>query len=360
LFARAGLSANDMYALLNASKEGKKLASLMPNEAFSYRIENGEITEFVRHISRLKSIHFSRNGKSYDTNTVELTPERRLAYKATALKGNLFNSAEAVGAPQSIIMQMASIFGGVMDFVYDPREGDTFSVLYEELYLDGEMIGTGNVLASHYTNEGKEHQAFRYENKSGDVGYYDADGVSMRKAFLRAPVDFTRISSSFNPNRLHPVLKTKRPHRGIDYAAATGTPVYAAGNGRVVKATYNKPSGNFVVIQHGPRYQTKYLHLNKRKVKVGQRVSQGQVIGTVGSTGWATGPHLHYEFLLDGVHRNPRTILKKLPKAEHIAKKELERFKTAIAPVERQFLAYQRTSPLFLAKTAEEKTNKQG
>ena len=138
----------------------------------------------------------------------------------------------------------------------------------------------------------------------------------MRKAFLRAPLDFTRVSSNFNPKRLHPVFKTVRPHNGIDYAAPRGTPVYAAGNGKVVRAGYTGPNGNFVVIQHGTQYTTKYLHLHKRLVKVGQTLKQGEVIGTVGSTGYATGPHLHYEFLVDGVHRNPRTV--ELPKAEPI------------------------------------------
>ena len=143
----------------------------------------------------------------------------------------------------------------------------------------------------------------------------------MRKAFLLAPVDFTRISSNFNPRRLHPIYKTSRPHRGTDYAASTGTPVFAAGDGRVSKAGYSKANGNYVFIQHGEQYVTKYLHLHKRKVKQGQRVSQSQVIGTVGSTGAATGPHLHYEFLMNGVHRNPRTIHKKLPKAKSLPKR---------------------------------------
>ena len=165
----------------------------------------------------------------------------------------------------------------------------------------------------------------------------------MRKAFLLAPVDFTRISSNFNPNRLHPIYKTKRPHRGTDYAAPTGTPVFAAGDGRVVKAGYSRANGNYIFIQHGEQYVTRYLHLHKRKVKQGQRVSQSQVIGTVGSTGAATGPHLHYEFLMNGVHRNPRTIHKKLPKAKSLPGSEMARFREAIRDVSVQ-LASLRTN----------------
>ena len=148
----------------------------------------------------------------------------------------------------------------------------------------------------------------------------------MHKPFLMAPLDFTRISSSFNPRRMHPIYKTHRPHRGIDYAAPRGTPVYASGNGRVTEAGYTKSNGNYVVIRHGEIYTTKYLHLHKRKVKKGQRVQQKDIVGTVGSTGAATGPHLHYEFLINGVHRNPRTVLKTLPKAETLSTAEQRRY----------------------------------
>lgn len=166
----------------------------------------------------------------------------------------------------------------------------------------------------------------------------------MRKAFLRAPLDFTRVSSSFNMKRLHPVFKTLRPHRGIDYAAQRGTPVYAAGDGKVTASGYSKANGNYVFIQHGQRYTTKYLHLNKRSVKTGQTVRQRQVIGTVGSTGYATGPHLHYEFLVNGVHRNPRTV--PLPKALPIDKAERAAFETATVALMDQLASHQQSTQL--------------
>ena len=217
----------------------------------------------------------------------------------------------------------------MIDFVLDPRKGDSFHLIYEELYLDGEKYKDGTIIAASFTNQGETFKAYRYRDSQGDVSYYNEDGVSMRKAFLLAPVDFTRISSNFNPNRLHPIYKTKRPHRGTDYAAPTGTPVFAAGDGRVSRAGYSRANGNYVFIQHGEQYVTRYLHLHKRKVKQGQRVSQSQVIGTVGATGAATGPHLHYEFLMNGVHRNPRTIHKKLPKAKSLPKTEMAQFRQA-------------------------------
>ncbi len=196
-------------------------------------------------------------------------------------------------------MNMANIFGGVVDFALDPRRGDTMQLVYEELFLDGEKIEDGDIIAASFTNQGETFNAFRYTDAGGDTNYYNEDGVSMRKTFLMAPLDFTRISSNFNMRRLHPIYKTTRPHRGADYAAPTGTPVYSAGDGRVVKAGYTRANGNYVFIQHGEQYVTRYLHLQKRMVSAGQRVSQSQVIGTVGATGAATGPHLHYEFIVN-------------------------------------------------------------
>ncbi|EGG99078.1 Peptidase2C M23/M37 family [gamma proteobacterium IMCC2047] len=238
-------------------------------------------------------------------------------------------------------MELANVFGGVIDFILDPRKGDSFTVLYEEQYLDGEKIGNGNILSAQFVNRGEIYTAVRYVDPKGKTGYYSPEGVSMRKAFLRSPVDFTRISSSFNLSRKHPVLNTIKAHRGIDYAAPTGTPVVSAGDGRVIRSGYNSLNGNYLFIQHGQQYTTKYLHLSKRHVKQGQKVSQGQLIGRVGATGRVTGAHLHYEFLVNGVHRNPRTILDKLPKAKAISKSEMPAFKQAIAPVLAQLSAHQ-------------------
>ncbi|MFT7130987.1 MAG: murein DD-endopeptidase MepM/ murein hydrolase activator NlpD, partial [Gammaproteobacteria bacterium] len=206
--------------------------------------------------------------------------------------------------------------------------------------LDDSKMGDGPILAAQFTNRGETYTAYRYAYEDGSVGYFNEDGVSMRKAFLRAPLDFTRISSSFNLKRLHPIFKTNKPHRGIDYAASTGTPVYAAGDGRVSRSGYSKANGNYVFINHGTQYETKYLHLHKRGVKSGQKISQQQIIGWVGSTGYATGPHLHYEFLVNGVHRNPRTILNKLPKAKSISATDKERFFAQISGFQTQLAAY--------------------
>ena len=226
-------------------------------------------------------------------------------------------------------MELAGIFGWDVDFALDIREGDQFAVLYEQLYLDGERIGTGNILAAEFTNQGKIHRAVRYTDPQGHTDYYAPDGHSMRKTFLRTPVAFSRISSRFNLARKHPILNRIRAHKGVDYAASRGTPITATGNGKIDWLGKKGGYGNTIVIQHGSKYSTLYAHLNSygRGLKKGSRVRQGQIIGYVGSSGLASGPHLHYEFRVDGVHRNPLTV--KLPNAAPLPAKYRDQFKLA-------------------------------
>jgi murein DD-endopeptidase MepM/ murein hydrolase activator NlpD len=229
-----------------------------------------------------------------------------------------------------MVMKLANIFGWDIDFILDIRKGDRFMLVYEKLYRDGEFLRHGEILAATFINQGERFQAVYFED--GDVaGYFAPDGRNMRKAFLRAPLNFSYISSGFNPRRMHPVLKRVRPHNGIDYYAPRGTPVYAAGEGKVIRSAYSRANGHHVFIKHANSIETKYLHFTNRAVKKGQRVKQGQTIGYVGSTGLATGPHLHYEFLVNGVHRNPRTV--PLPKVEPLKGKRLTAFQSKAAPM---------------------------
>ncbi len=327
IFKRAGLNDRHMMELLNANKETKRLASLYPGHKLEFSINDAGELHRLNYISdRLNSFAFEKQESGYGYTESKRTPDIRHAQASAFITQSLYTAGIDARLDDKLIMELADVFGWDVDFALDIRKGDHFKVVYEEKFLDGEKIGNGSIIAAEFTNQGERFQAIRYENTRGNVGYYTPEGKSMRKEFLRAPLDFRRISSSFNPRRLHPILKTKRPHRGIDYAASTGTPVWSSGNGRVIKAGYSKANGNYVVIQHGNSIQTKYLHLHKRYVKKGQKVKQKQKIGTVGSTGLATGPHLHYEFLMSGVHRNPRTIVNKLPKAKSISANELARF----------------------------------
>ncbi|NND69089.1 MAG: peptidoglycan DD-metalloendopeptidase family protein, partial [Halioglobus sp.] len=302
-----------------------------PGQTIAFQADDKGELAAVRHIkSPLETVNYERGEQGFTSHITLREPEVREAWATGQITSSLFIAGQEAGLSQNLIMELANIFGGVIDFVLDPRKGDTIQLIYEQQYLDGEKFRDGDIIAASFTNRGRTFNAYRYTDANGDPGYFNEDGVSMRKAFLLAPVDFSRISSNFNLRRLHPIYKTTRPHRGTDYAAPRGTPVYAAGDGRVAKAGYTRSNGNYVYIQHGEQYMTKYLHLNKRHVRKGQRVVQSQVIGTVGATGAATGPHLHYEFLMNGVHRNPRTIHKKLPKAKSLPAGEMAQFQAAI------------------------------
>ena len=344
IFQRVGLTDRDVYEFTRKNDAAKALKRIHPGHKLVFHIDNDNKLQNLRYIEdRLNSTHFTREGDVFVTQELVRTPDTHIAYRQTNIDNSLFVAAQEVGLESSLIMELAQMFGWDIDFALDIRKGDSFQILYEERFLDGEKIGNGAILAAEFTNQGKTFKAVRYVDANNKAGYFTPDGKSMRKAFLRAPVDFRRISSNFNPRRLHPIHKTVRPHRGTDYAASRGTPVYASGGGRVIKSTRNRASGNYVVIQHSNNIQTKYLHLHKRKVRKGQRVSQKQIIGTVGSTGYSTAPHLHYEFVVNGVHRNPRTILQKLPKAKSIPADQMARFSQQTQPVMAQLQSYQKT-----------------
>jgi murein DD-endopeptidase MepM/ murein hydrolase activator NlpD len=239
----------------------------------------------------------------------------------------------AAGLTDNLIMQLADLFQWDISFALDLREGDVFKVIVERSSIGGQPIGEDRILGASFDNFGTEHVGLRYIDSNARMGYYTPEGASLRKAFLRDPVHFSHVSSSFNLRRKHPIHNRTMPHRGIDYAANRGTPVRAAGEGKILKAERNEASGNFIVVRHGERYTTKYLHLSKfaRGIKAGTRVKQGQTIGYVGATGWATGPHLHYEFLVDGIHRNPRTV--RLPNSSPVPEREIASFKAAVGSI---------------------------
>ena len=333
VFKRAGLPASAMYELIHAAPKASELTKIHPGSTLSFALDDNDKLQALRYRgNRLNSVIYTRTDTGFNHQIETRKPDTYLAYRSATIVSSLFDAGIDAGLSANLIMELANIFGWDIDFALDIRNGDHFNLLFEEKFLDGEKIGNGKILAAEFINQGDNFKAVRYIDTGGDAHYFTPDGKSLRKAFLRAPLDFTRISSNFNPRRLHPIYKTVRPHRGTDYAASRGTPVFASGKGRVITSTYNKASGNYVVIQHSNDITTKYLHLAKRKVKKGQKVTQKQLIGTVGSTGYSTAPHLHYEFLLNGVHRNPRTILQKLPKAKSIPSNQLARFKLQTQP----------------------------
>jgi len=351
IFKREGISQRDLALLLQSKPYGMRLKKIFPGHEFTFGLnENDELTSLAYSPGPLDTLQFERDGDGFIGEEVHRQPERVTSYKHAVIDHSLFIASQRAGLADSLTMRIAQIFQWDIDFVLDIRKGDEFYVLFEELYLGEEFIGYGNILAAEFINQGESYQAYTYADTLGSVGYYTPEGRNMRKAFLRAPVEFSRISSNFNLNRKHPLYKRTMPHRGIDYAAPRGTPVLAAGDGKVITASRSNANGNFVVVQHGEQFVTKYLHLSKfaNGVKKGKKVKQGSIIGYVGATGWATGPHLHYEFLVNGVHMNPRTV--KLPDANPIPAEERTRFAQTTAPIQSLLQDFKHQTQLAMAR----------
>lgn len=329
LFKKAGFNDGIMYRVIAGDKSNKELANIYPGETLSFlKDDDNKLTKIKLQRTRLESFLLTaqENG-NFTSKTVTITPDVQLAYAEGKIDSSLFLAGQKAGLPQSMIMELANIFGWDIDFVLDIRSGDSFNLIYEELYLDGEKIDNGKIIAATFNNQDRELKAVLYTDKSGNQNYFTPDGHSMRKAFLRTPIDFARISSHFNLRRKHPVLHTIRAHKGTDYAAGRGTPIKATGDGKIIHAGRKGGYGKAVVIQHGQKISTLYAHMSKyaRGVRTGARVKQGQVIGYVGSTGLASGPHLHYEFRVNGVQKNPVKVA--LPQAQPIHKSEIAQFK---------------------------------
>ena len=327
LFSKAGLSDRDLYELFDGNKSAKDLRNIAPGQKLAILVDTqGKLQELTYHKNILDSLMFVRNGEGFSSQEVSLKPEVRRSFREGTITSSLFMAGKLAGLPNNLTMELANIFGFDIDFAMDIQKGDTFKVMYEEQYLDNKKIGTGAILAANFTNEGKSFDAVRYTTKEGLTRYFTPDGKAMNKAFLRMPIEFARISSGFSLNRLHPVLNTIRAHKGTDYAASTGTPIRTTGDGKVILAGRKGGYGNCVIIQHGQGYETLYGHMSNfaKGIKTGSRVSQGQVIGYVGQTGLASGPHLHYEFHVNGTVRNPVTV--SLPQAIGIAATEKDRF----------------------------------
>lgn len=329
LFEHAGLGNSLLHSILSSSKEAKRFTQLKVGQTVSFEFdENKQLKTLSSQINTLESIHLEKQADSENfvfRKDVAQTQTRE-KYAQGSIEGALFAATKKANVPYGLALDMANIFGYDIDFAQDLRKGDTFEILYEEKTLNGQAVGTGNILTARFTNRGKVYTAVRYTDKNGNTSYYSADGSSLRKAFIRTPVDFARISSRFSNGRKHPILNKIRAHKGVDYAAPRGTPIKAAGDGRVVLAGRKGGYGNTVIIKHGQRYQTLYAHMNgfAKGIRSGTNVKQGQIIGYIGTTGLSTGPHLHYEFQVNGVHVDP--LSQKLPISDPIHPSEKQRF----------------------------------
>ena len=334
LFEKVGLPAASVHEVLASDKQAKQFSQLKRGQKLEFELNpEGQLTSLHSKVSDVETITLTKNDKGYSFNRVTAKPTVRTAYVHGVINSSLSQSAARAGLSHSLTMDMASVFGYDVDFAQDIRQGDEFDVIYEQKIINGKAVGTGPILSARFTNRGKTYTAVRYTNKQGNSSYYTADGNSMRKAFIRTPVDFARISSKFSMGRKHPILNKIRAHKGVDYAAPRGTPIKAAGDGKVLLAGRRGGYGNTVIIQHGNTYRTLYGHMQgfAKGVKTGGTVKQGQVIGYIGTTGLSTGPHLHYEFQVNGVHVDP--LGQKLPMADPIAKSERARFLAQSQPL---------------------------
>jgi murein DD-endopeptidase MepM/ murein hydrolase activator NlpD len=332
LFRATSLSLVDLAEILQLDEARRHLRVLRPGDVLHVRRDAGAVLELSRELDIRSKLEIHRGDTGFESTVVELPLERRMVTLGSRIRSSLFEAAQESRVSERMIMNLAKIFEYDIDFVRDIGEGDEFALVYEELWRDGAKLGEGDVLAAEFVNRGARYTAIRFDEGDGKPAYFTHDGQPMRKAFVRAPLSFTRISSDFNPRRRHPILNSIRAHQGVDYAAPKGTPVKASGDGKIIFRGWKGGYGNTIILQHGGNVTTLYGHLSRFASRgYGSRVRQGDVIGYVGATGLATAPHLHYEYRKNGVHLNPRTVI--LPNAEPLRGKTLTAFRMAAQPL---------------------------
>lgn len=332
VLTRAGISSSDIQALLTINTANKFLTKLQPGHLIRIQVnQKNELIAYTQEIDNRQRLTITKNKDNLYQAIIEPIPiETRITFGHATIRDSLFVSGIRAGMDDTLIMKLAEIFAYDIDFALDIRPGDSFSMLYEEKYLEGKKIGTGAIVAAEFKTQGRTYHAIRYTDAYGKADYFTPYGTGLHKAFIRTPVNYTRISSHFNLKRQHPILHRIRAHKGVDYAAPRGTPVKSVGEGTISFLGTKGGYGKTVIIHHGRKqgkyYTTLYAHLSRFSptLKIGCRVKQGQVIAYVGSTGLATAPHLHYEFHVDGIHRNPLTVA--LPRSEGIQGLQAPRF----------------------------------
>ena len=343
LFRKNNLGLGHLAMIVRLPEAAPYLKRLVPGDEFQIEHDNGSLISLYRKLNLTSALKVSREASGFSAKIIERPIEARKKLAFGRIDMSLFESASEAGLTDKLTMNLAGIFAWDVDFVLDIRGSDHYYILFEEVNQDGIYITDGDIIAAEFNNNGRTFQAIRFVDNGGRSDYYTPEGLSVRKAFVRAPVDFTRISSSFNPRRKHPVLNTIRAHRGVDYAVPGGTPIKAAGDGKVIFRGRNNGYGNHIIVQHGGNITTLYAHISRfhNSSRTGRRVVQAQTIAYVGMTGLATAPHLHYEYRLNGVHRNPRTV--RLPKADPIKEEYRADFLAAARPILDELLQYKRT-----------------
>lgn len=334
IFDRQGLGFAEWGEIMKLGGDTRRLERLRSGTHLRFAFDSrDQLASLEVTLDEVRTLRVDRIFDSYHAKIIEAPYDSRLVTLTNTIENSLFVAASETGLPDRLTMNMTNIFAWDIDFALDVRPGDAFTVVYEKIYKNGRFLREGDIMAAEFINKGRTVRAVRYTDSHGNFAYYSPDGHSMKKAFLRTPGDFSRVSSGFSKARKHPIKKVWRAHKGVDYAAPRGTKIVASGSGRVKYIGSQRGYGKVVIIDHSRGYSTLYAHMNKFApgLSKGDRVKQGQKIGEVGMTGAATGPHLHYEFRVNGEHKNPLTV--DLPMAAPIARRKMADFQNMAAPL---------------------------
>lgn len=334
ILARLSVNDPDAFSYLLQAKDVRSLYQLIPGRSIRVvTTQEGRLESLAYVNTDGRRLTVSRNESGFSATEEIPQTEQWVMQSSGEIETSLFGATDAAGIPELVATQIAEIFSSDIDFHRDLRRGDRFSVVYEALAADGEFVGFGRVLAAEFVNQGRAFRAVFFRDDEGRNGYYTPDGRNMRKAFLRSPIEFSRVTSGFSNSRFHPVLRAWRAHKGIDYGASTGTRVRVTADGFVTFVGRKGGYGNVVTVRHPNGYTTLYAHLSgfAQGMRPGKRVVQGEVVGLVGSTGLATGPHLHYEFHVNGVHQNPMRLA--MPPGPPINEQSRGAFQDTVLPL---------------------------
>jgi murein DD-endopeptidase MepM/ murein hydrolase activator NlpD len=343
MFRKNNLGLGQLMSMVDLPEAKSRFRKIKPGDVFEVTHDDGQVLSLYSELDLTSALQIRKDDTGFAAEIIDRPIEIRKRMAHGVIDTSLFESGAEAGLNDRVIMNIAGIFAWDVDFVLDIRRGDNYFVQYEEIWQEGKYVSDGEIIAAEFNNDGRQIQAIRFIDDQKRSEYFTPSGDSVRKAFIRAPVDFTRISSNFNPNRRHPILNKIRAHRGVDYAAPKGTPIKASGDGKVIFRGTKSGYGKTVIVQHGGNITTLYAHMSSYvlKIGVGSRVRQGQTIGFVGRTGLATANHLHYEYRLNGVHRNPRTV--DLPDAEPIDEQYREKFMAVAQPILRELEQFKST-----------------
>lgn len=327
VFKRVGLNRQILQKVLKNNKYAQTLAKIKPDQQLQFLIKDEVLEKLIFPISTAQFLVVAREKDAYSSKVQSRKMSSHDEYLTATVNGSLYGTAKRMNIPYKLIQQMTNIFNWEIDFIKDIRAGDQISMIYQAYYIDDKLVNTGDIIAVSYTNRGKRHQAIRHVNSAGEHEYFSPEGVSLKKAFSRYPIKFSHISSTYSLSRLHPILHYRRAHKGVDLAAAIGTPIYATGDGYIQIIDRHNGYGNMIKISHDKMYSSLYAHLLRfqKGLSKGTRVRRGQIIGYVGQTGLADGPHCHYEFHINNQPKNPSTVA--LPRSSPVSGREMSSFK---------------------------------